>query len=227
MGKRFYGLFGTGKAVIGLVQLAGNDWQEKVSRALDEIMIYQEEGLNGALIRDLHGDVSDIRNLLKVLSRYPVEINMGINIGLYPHQSFELVERYKVKFIQISSAPNYATNPKRDVFVLGSLEMKSFIPDWKHLTKEVNFAGANYDAIVAIGNGMEEREYIKRLAKFRSSLNGSRLPLVSDFGANCENVMEQLDISRGVIVGSYFRDGNTMNSVNRDKVKKLMELVHG
>ena len=51
----FKNLFGEEKAVIGMIHLAGVDLVEKTARALEEIRIYEEEGLQGVIIEDYHG----------------------------------------------------------------------------------------------------------------------------------------------------------------------------
>ena len=59
--NRFRELF-LRKAIIGMIHLAGED---PVSRALEEISIYEKQGVNGALIENYHNHSLDV--LKKVL----------------------------------------------------------------------------------------------------------------------------------------------------------------
>ena len=55
----FSNVFQLEKPIIGMIHLAGRDSSEKVERALDEIVIYEEEGLDGVIIEDYHGSPDD------------------------------------------------------------------------------------------------------------------------------------------------------------------------
>ncbi|MDD5192131.1 MAG: hypothetical protein PHH54_00860 [Candidatus Nanoarchaeia archaeon] len=62
--NKFEKLFSVRKPIIGMIHLAGKK-EEKVERALEELMIYQEEGVNGAIIEDYHGTYTDICDTLE------------------------------------------------------------------------------------------------------------------------------------------------------------------
>ena len=72
MERSFHGLFpNNDKVVIGMIHLAGRDREERVDRAVKEVMIYKEEGLGGFIVEDYHGDVEDVEAVLEVLSENP------------------------------------------------------------------------------------------------------------------------------------------------------------
>ena len=63
MTHKFNELFVIEKPIIGMIHLAGNNSGEKLNRALEEIAIFEEEGIKGAIVEDYHGTQRDIENL--------------------------------------------------------------------------------------------------------------------------------------------------------------------
>ena len=61
------------KALIGMIHLAGSGPEEKVSRAIDEIQLYQDEGLDAALIENYHADYDDVIRVFEKLSSKKVK----------------------------------------------------------------------------------------------------------------------------------------------------------
>jgi len=47
---QFRDLFQSKKPIIGMIHLAGRDKEERMQRALEELQLYQEEGVDGAII---------------------------------------------------------------------------------------------------------------------------------------------------------------------------------
>ncbi len=60
--KKFYDLFGN-KPIIGMIHGAGD---KPVDRAMKELDIYEEEGVNGAIIENYH---CPIETVVKILER--------------------------------------------------------------------------------------------------------------------------------------------------------------
>jgi membrane complex biogenesis BtpA family protein len=53
------------------------------------------------------------------------------------------------------------------------------------------------------------------------------VPIFANTGVNISNVTDILSVASGVIVGTHFKvDGNTWKSVDRDRVKRFMDLVN-
>ena len=60
----FNALFNVKKPTIGMIHLAGSNKSERVRRALEELTIYEREGINGAIIEDYHGNFEDVENVV-------------------------------------------------------------------------------------------------------------------------------------------------------------------
>ena len=52
------------------------------------------------------------------------------------------------------------------------------------------------------------------------------VPVIANTGVNIGNVKDVLAIADGIIIGTHFKvDGITWNKVDRDRVKRFMDLV--
>jgi predicted TIM-barrel enzyme len=84
------------KSIFGMIHLYGTD---PLERALEEIKIYQEEGVQGVIVENYHGSTDDVIDVLHNLK--DVKIEIGINI--LPNEydlAFELADKYG-SFIQM------------------------------------------------------------------------------------------------------------------------------
>lgn len=66
------------KKIIGMIHLSRDTNGEFLERALNEIKIYEEEGLYGCIIENYHGSIDDVECVLKNLGERKIKI--GINI---------------------------------------------------------------------------------------------------------------------------------------------------
>jgi predicted TIM-barrel enzyme len=84
------------KSIIGMIHLSGNN---PVERALEEIKIYEEEGLHGIIIENYHGTTDDIIETLQC-----VDTKMKVGINILPNNYDEALLNasfYKADFIQL------------------------------------------------------------------------------------------------------------------------------
>ena len=84
------------KSIIGMIHLSGNN---SVDRALEEIKIYEEEGLHGIIIENYHGTTDDIIETLQC-----VDTKMKVGINILPNnydEAFINASFYKADFIQL------------------------------------------------------------------------------------------------------------------------------
>ena len=80
------------------------------------------------------------------------------------------------------------------------------------------------DAIVVTGSGTGEETPLSKIKKFRENLGD--YPLIIGAGLTDKNVVEQLSIAEGAIVGTYFKyDGETSNKVDPYRVEFFMNKV--
>ena len=60
----FSEIFKVKKPIIGMIHLSGNSDKEIHDRALEELLIYQEEEVDAAIIEDYHAPARHIPNIL-------------------------------------------------------------------------------------------------------------------------------------------------------------------
>lgn len=185
----FRGVFGEGKAVIGMIHLAGALSKDKVERALEEIRIYEEEGLQGAIFEDYHGTMEDVESALIEISREGVGIQLGVNILNETSFSFGLADTYGASFVQLDGMPT-------DEFDLrGYQEMRESYPNiaviggvrFKHTSKtgnplryDLERAMLRCEAICTTGPSTGVETPIVKLENFREIMGD--FPLVVGAG---------------------------------------------
>ncbi len=241
MNKNFYNLFGNGKIVLGMIHLAGKNSDEKLERALEEIKIYEDVGLDGAIVEDYHGSLIDVEETLKVLYKNnSIKIKIGINTLKNPYLSFELADRYGADFVQfdtIQASAGDENNPKRfneklynslrekypHICVFGGVRFKYIPPTGKTLEEDILDGISKCDAIVTTGSGTGIETPIEKLRDFRKIMKD--FPLIVGAGVNNRNAVEQIKITNGIIAGSYFKNYNTEAEVEREYVQKLVDLI--
>lgn len=231
------------KEIIGMIHLSGPD---VVMKAMEEIRIYEEEGLSGIIIENYHGDIKDILAVLLELKDDPTTLTVGINV--LPNDyvySFHICELYDfVKFIQLDYiAGTYQHNPtpisldaddyieksmkcKASVAVYGGVWPKYYKPIEGSILSVDLFDGAFLsDAVVVTGEGTGKETPLDKIKEFNKLLNG-KVPLIVGAGLTAENVKEQLEYAQGGIVGSAFKpNGRTHQMVDRDLVRAFMNEV--
>jgi len=230
MENKFRKLFAVEKPIIGMIHLAGESLEEKTKRALNELEIYQEEGVNGAIIEDYHANGSELIDSLKEISKKEWNIKLGINYLKNPGSVFALAQDYGASFIQLDSVQGlgfrYAEQKARfpNLVVLGGVRFKYQPSTGRTLEEDVEQGRYRCDAIVTTGEGTGIETPFEKLKQFKELLGG--FPLIIGAGVNLSNVYEQLKVADGAIVGSYFKpDGDTQLSVDRDRVRDLMGVI--
>jgi predicted TIM-barrel enzyme len=238
---KFQELFGN-TPIIGMIHLAGND---PVKRALNELAIFEEEGIDGAIIENYHGSTEDVEETLKAISKQDHFITLGVNILANDYSdSFPLAAEYGADFIQIDNIAGTYTRGTRtysvysqlrqehpDIVVLGGVWPKYYEPInpvKEQLRHDLLEGMQRSDAIVVTGEGTGKETPIEKIRYFREVLGDH--PLIDGAGITPENAFEQLSICDGAIVGTYLKaDGpyepNTFNHLDRIKIRDLMDVV--
>lgn len=103
MENKLNAIFQTSKPIIGMIHLAGKDSKERIKRALEELTIYQKEGVDGAIIEDYHGNPKDVYETLKESSIKGFRIVRGVNVLRNPYSAFKLASDFGARFIQFDS----------------------------------------------------------------------------------------------------------------------------
>lgn len=228
-------IFSVEKPIIGMIHLAGDTPSKILNRALDELTIYQEEGVNGAIIEDYHGSPEDIFRVLEASSQKGFNIIRGINVLRNPYSAFLLANKFNTKFIQFDSVQtrdldlnNYNSLRKKynNITILGGVGFKYIQPTGNPLETDLRESKSRCEAIVTTGDGTGIETPIEKLKKYKELLED--FPLIIGAGVTLKNISQQLTTADGAIIGSYFKpNANTRLLVDRKKVKDLMDVVRG
>jgi len=180
------------KEIIGMIHLAGPNVIEK---ALDEIKIYEEEGLSGIIIENYHGSVADVISVLNALKEQPTTLSVGINI--LPNEfelAFDICSKYQfIEFIQLDYiGGEYQNGPdktlkldferfimtqllKHDlkhIKVFGGVWPKYYLPiEGSRLGMDITEALFFSDAIVVTGSGTGQETPLDKIKTFRGIMN--------------------------------------------------------
>ncbi len=228
----FYDLFPDKKPIIGMIHLSGND-DEKIDRALEELLIYEEESIDGAIVEDYHGNLNDVITTLKLCQGKYENIVIGVNVLRNPYYGFRLAHEMGAKFIQFDSVQTPDLNLEvydnlrksyPDIAVLGGIGFKYTRPTGNLLQADLFEGKLRCEAVVTTGEGTGIETPSDKLKEYKSFLKD--FPLIVGAGVNVKNAYEQLMICDGAIVGSYFKyNSQTHNHVDRLKVRTLMETI--
>ena len=222
--------------ILGMIHLAGDD---PVKRALEEIAVYEEEGVDGVIIENYHGTVEDVTQTLKETSTMKPNIVIGVNV--LPNefkQAFGLAYKYGAEFIQLDYVAGRYTRGELDfqaysrvkekypnIIVLGGVWPKYYTPlEGSDLERDLWEAKSRAEAVVVTGAGTGVETPLGKVKQFRELIGGH--PLVVGAGLTADNAYERLCISDGAIVGSFFKEGgDTRNPIGREKIRDFMSIV--
>lgn len=228
--KNLNALFKVEKPIIGMIHLAG---EEPIKRALEELCIYEEEGVNGAIIEDYHGTPEEVYETLKETANLKLNIIPGINILRNPYSAFELASTLGAKFIQFDSVQtqdlylntyNHLRNEFSEIFVLGGVGFKYIPPTGNPLETDLNEGKSRCDSIVTTGEGTGIETPLEKLRQYKKILKD--FPLIVGAGVNSENISSQLSIADGAIIGSAFKiNHSTYNNLDILKIREIMRIV--
>ncbi len=231
--KSFKDAFETKKPIIGMIHLAGQNTEEKIRRAIDELIIYQEERVDGAIIEDYHGTLQDVYKTLKQSLLSDLQIIKGVNVLRNPYSAFKLASDFGAKFIQFDSVQtpdldlelyNKLRKEYPDIVVLGGIGFKYTKPTRNPLKVDLREGKSRCEAIVTTGSGTGIETPIEKLKEYKRLLGD--FTLIVGAGVNRLNAYEQLKIADGAIIGSDFKPrGDTHMRVDRIKVRDLMDIV--
>ncbi len=233
--NKFFKVFGN-KPILAMIHLSGG---LPVNRALDEITIFEEEGIDGIIVENYHGNLSDVEKTLKQIQKLGTKLVIGVNILPNEYKdAFRYTSVYGGKFIQIDHVAGkytrgeidpvqYPTHKEKnsEIIVLGGIWPKYYMPlEGSNLEYDLKLGMQRAEAIVVTGEGTGKETPLEKIEEFRRTLGNH--PLIVGAGLTPENVYEQLSIADGGIVGSSLKHENqTYNAVDRIKVMDFMQAV--
>lgn len=226
------------KPILGMIHLAGND--DAVARAMTEIEIFAECGLDGCIVENYHNGKDVVIEVMKRSLRRPKNFEIGINVLPNDYiDAFEIANLYSGSFIQVDYiAGKYEhTNSIGDEFnllhkhafpyiqVLGGVWPKYYRPAANSiLENDLKQGMERADAIVVTGAGTGKETPLDKIKEFHSLMNGH--PLIIGAGCTPENIIESLKYADGAIVGSAFKPGGaTTAKIQPQLIREFMEQV--
>jgi uncharacterized protein len=198
--------------IIGMIHLAGD---EPVKRALEEVDVLEEEGLDGVIVENYHGSAYDVEKTLEELSKTEHRIALGVNILPNDYATaFAFAMRYNAGFIQLDHvAGSYQNMGSLDVLsyarhkgmapevvVLGGVWPKYYTPvAGSNLENDIKTGMRRAEAIVVTGAGTGKETPIEKIMEFKRIAGHDRVIIGAGLTAN--NAYEQLKNAGGAIVG--------------------------
>ena len=220
MSSSYRSVFPTGIPVFAMLHLKGDDAQDRLRRAREEIDLLWENGVDAIIVENYFGEVDDVVAVLEYLAAERPHVITGLNVLRDDAQAFALAARYDVAFIQLDSVAGHLPPDEDaefaewladaragvDAAVFGGVRFK-YQPyrSGRTLEEDLALAVGRCDAIVVTGEGTGLTTPLEKLSSFRAIV-GPDSPIVVGAGVTPDNAGEQLAAADGVVVGSALKD---------------------
>jgi hypothetical protein len=224
------------KPILAMIHLSGDE-SNRLSRAMEEIEILEQEGVDGIVVENYHGSVEDMKSVLFHLQDYKGILGLNVLPNEY-ELAFQMADEFNASFIQldfvagtywnkkfIDEAHYFSIKNKYPIDVLGGVWPKYYEPVKDSILKDdLETAMKRVEAIVVTGKGTGKQTPTEKIKEFRSLIGEH--PLIIGAGLTPLSVFEQLSIADGAIVGSCFKlAGLTTQKIQRNLVKEFMDEV--
>lgn len=222
--------------ILGMIHLAG---QNPVKRALEELALFEEEEVDGAIIENYHGSIKDVIATLQEIHKRKPKVVIGVNVLPNEfYQSLPLAQKYGADFVQLDQVAGVYRSGQLDfenyrqvkqqnpeIIVLGGVWPKYYHPiEGSDLEKDLKMGMERAEAIVVTGAGTGQETPFDKIRRFREIIGEH--PLVVGAGLTPDNAYEQLCRSNGAIVGTSLKiDDNTYNPMDRQRIRDFMSVV--
>ncbi|MDL9981268.1 BtpA/SgcQ family protein [Microbacterium sp. ASV49] len=213
------------KPLLAMLHLKGEDPDDRLARAVAEIDILVEAGVDAVIVENYFGGVSDMERVLAHLASRPDPITYGVNALDQDARGFELAREYDASFLQLDSVAGHLPaaadaefaswlaeeRGRTNAVLLGGVRFK-YQPylSGNPLDVDLTLATDRCDAVVVTGSGTGVQTDGEKIAEFRRLLPAG-FPLIVGAGVTVDNAAEQLASTDGAIVGSYLKDTHTDN----------------
>lgn len=242
--RKLYKIFKTEKPIIGMIHLKGTNKVDILDRAIDEIDVMTNNGIDAVLVenyfpKDYFSGIESVKMVLQYLCQYKRDVTYGLNVLGDYELAFKLAITYGAKFIQIDSVAghldtfhdmifhNKINNLRAhyNTFVLGGVRFKyQPVLSQYGLERDLQNGMQRCDAIVVTGDGTGKETDLDKIKEFREVIKN--FPLIVGAGLTAENCYQQLSLADGAIVGSYLKDNyKDYGDVSEEHVKELMGIV--
>lgn len=227
------------KPVIGVIHTKGTDDEDVMRRAIEEIRLYKENGVDGILVETYFGDYYQVEKVLQYLKESQLGIPYGVNCLNVDVMGFELANQYDCNFIQMDSVIGHVKprdeasmeaflktfRGRCNAFLMGGVRFK-YQPVLSEHTLEEDLISAKErcDAICVTEDETGQETSMEKIIKFRETIGD--FPLFVCAGVTPQNVGKQLKYADGVVVGSYFKDNyKDCGEVCKEHIQELVSVV--
>lgn len=236
---RYYKIFNK-KSVMGTIYLGGITPAKK---AIEELELFKEEGIDGAVIENYCGTSDDVITALKALQGNKILDELVIGVNILPNEfylSIPLAEKYNLKFVQLSYVSGEYSEAKFDydnysqyrirfpnILVFGGVHPKDYVPlPGSDLKLDLEDGMKRAEAIVVSGKKEISRgTNLKKINEFRKIVKDYPLIVGPDLKLD-ENVYDRVIIADGVIAGNAIRIQNDpIRKPDKSRIKELMDSV--
>lgn len=237
--KRFLSLFPERKPIIGMLHCKGADDADMMERALREIEIYRQNGVDGVLVETYFGTYHQVEMVLEHLTQRKDAIPYGVNCLNVDAMGFVLAEKYHCDFIQVDSVGGHLKprddesldaffdyfRKRTDACLMGGVRFKyQPVHSGRSVEEDLKICMGRCDAVCVTQNATGQATSLRRIKRFRKTIED--FPLVVCAGLTADNVCEQLRVADAGVVGSYFKDtGKDSGDVSAEHVAKFMDCV--
>jgi hypothetical protein len=234
------------KPIFGMIHLSQDETTgDVINRALEEMQILEEEGVDGVIIENYHGSVEEVKTVFSELKDFFATTKLLIGINILPNEfevALKLANEVGAQFIQLDYVSGTYKSGSFPMFVpleeykiarakyphikvLGGVWPKYYTPvNTSLLSNDVKAGVVLSDAVVVTGAGTGKETPLDKIKEFRRLCETH--PLIIGAGLGSSNVKEQLTIADGAIVGSCFKPaGKTTKKIKRELVKEFMDKV--
>ncbi len=228
------------KPVLAMVHLMGDSAHDRLQRALREIQMFSDGGVDGVIIENYFGDADDVEHVFEHLTKRDERIAYGVNVLDDDARTFEIARRYGASFIQLDSVAGHLAPDDDAAFAEWLSEQRASVPalvlggvrfkyqpvlSGNSLKTDLCLATERCDAIVVTGDATGMETNPAKIASFREIL-GPDFPLITGAGVTVANCVEQLAETDGMIIGSYLKDTFAAEGeVSADHIEALMTIV--
>lgn len=240
MSKRFKQIFPMPKPILGMLHLGGESAADRLALARQETETLIANGVDGLVVENYFGDKDDARAVLDWLKASKPPVLIGLNVLRDFRLAFELAQSYPVDFIQVDSVAGHlepaddadyaaelaALRAGTGAALLGGVRFKyQPVKSGRSEEEDLRLGMQRCDAIVVTSDATGQPTDLAKVARFRT-VTGSDFPLLIGAGMTLENAAEQLAVTEGAVVGSYFKDTHKDKGiVHGPHVAEFMQVV--
>lgn len=239
MNNKIKRLFGDKKFILAMLHLKGDNDNDVLERAKQEIEIYRTNGVDAVIVENYFGSSAQVETVLNYLDSHNIDIIYGVNLLDNDQQGFALAKKYHASFIQLDSVAGHLMPEEdlvfaqfiaqqrqdSDIAVFGGVRFK-YQPykSGRSLEEDLLLGMQRCDAIVVTGDATGEETSKSKICEFKTLIGD--FPLIIGAGITVDNCQQQLALASGAVVGSYFKDTCKDNGdVCAEHVARLMQKV--